>query len=276
MKALVINVDTATARMDFQHQQLNHLNIEFQRIPAYKINGKKDALFLDYYSTWERPLSTSEVSCFFSHKSSWDLIIKKNVPMLILEDDAYLSEDVPCQLQELEDIEDIDYVNLEARGRNQKKCISKEKTATLCNSSLLRLYQGRSGAAAYVLWPSGAKKLIKKIEQKGIGIADKFINSNYSLLAYQIEPASAIQLDQCEHYGIASPLQVETSIKNVKATVSLHVDKYLKYRLRRLSGEFKVALNQLRNRHYYIRRPISLSDNFKCYRVNSSAMRKPS
>ena len=44
MKALVINVDTATARMAFQHQQLNHLNIEFQRMPAYKIKGKKDEM----------------------------------------------------------------------------------------------------------------------------------------------------------------------------------------------------------------------------------------
>jgi glycosyl transferase family 25 len=183
--------------------------------------------------------------------------------MLVLEDDAFLSSDVPCQLKVLEKLENIDYVNLEARGKDQKKCVSKNIKETICDASLLRLYQGRSGSAAYILWPSGAKKLLAKMEKRGAGIADKFINSDYSLLAYQVEPASVIQLDKCEHYGLVSPIQVDTSITNAKATVSLNANKYLKYRLKRLYGEFKIGLNQLRNRRHFTRRPIVLSDKFK-------------
>jgi len=265
MKALVINVDTATERMEFQSQQLDRLSIDFHRLPACQLNGENDALFLKYYTTWERPLSLSEVSCFFSHKNAWDTVIQENSPMLILEDDAFLSEDVPCQLEALEKLEsvDVDYVNLEARGRNQKKCVSKNVTETICGASLLRLYQGRSGAAAYVLWPNGAKKLLERLERKGAAIADKFINSEYSLLAYQVEPASVIQLDKCEHYGLASPIHVSTSITNARATISLNANKYLKYRLKRLFGELRIGLNQLRNRRHFIRRTIALSNKFK-------------
>ncbi len=49
--------------------------------------------------------------------------------------------------------------------------------------NLFRLYQGRSGA--YVLWPSGAKKLLEKVEQGNVGLADKFINADYSLQAFK-------------------------------------------------------------------------------------------
>ncbi len=263
MKALVINVATATERMAFQRQQLDRLGIKFLRILACEIKDKNDTLYLKSYDTWERPLSLSEVSCFLSHQSAWDIIIKENVPMLILEDDAFLTEDVPCQLQSLEKLNNIDYVNLEARGNHQKKCISKQVTETCCGASLLRLYQGRSGAAAYILWPNGAKKLIQEMKKKGMGIADKHINSCYSLLAYQVEPASAIQLDQCEHYGLIAPLQVETSIQNAKATVvGTNFFIYLKYRYKRLQGQLNIATNQLRNSRHCVRRPIVLSDKF--------------
>ncbi len=263
MKALVINVESATARMGFQREQLTRLNIEFSRLPACEIKDKADSVFLQYHNTWERPLSVSEVSCFFSHKSAWDLIIKENTPMLILEDDAFLSDDVPCLLKAFQKLENIDYINLEVRGKNQKKCISNTVKKSFCNASLLRLYQGRSGAAAYVLWPNGARVLIEQLNNKGAGIADKFINANYSLSAYQVEPAPVIQLDQCESYGLVSPLEVKTSISNAKAQVKSGVVNYWRYRSKRLMGEFKVGMNLFKNRHHATRRAIAISNKFK-------------
>ena len=197
MKALVINLDSAVERMEFQNQQLNSLAIDFQRLPAFKINNTDDPIYQQYYETWQRPMSPSEVSCFFSHKKAWDQILKENQAMLVLEDDALLAQNLSCILEELSTIKnigyEIDYVNLEER-KNRKKLLSNKSKSDFCDTSLTRLYQGRSGAAGYVLWPSGAKKLLLQMENKGIGIADKFINENYSLKSYQIEPASIIQL----------------------------------------------------------------------------------
>lgn len=248
--------------MVFQRRQLQHLGIDFERLPACRISGDEDPLYLQHYNNWNRPLSPSEVSCFFSHKNAWDIVIKENSPMLILEDDALLDETISGLLEALEVFDNLDYVCLEARGNHQKKCLAKESSATICDASLLRLYQGRSGAAAYVLWPSGAQKLINQMSHKGIGIADKFINLNYSLLAYQIEPAPAIQLDQCRHYGLKTPLQVSTSITNARLAKDSNRLTYLKYRYRRLLAELTTGINQLSHLHHANRRAITVSDHF--------------
>lgn len=259
MKALVINLDSATQRMAFQKKQLESLEISFQRLPTYKINSSKEQFYQRYCSTWQRPMSTSEVSCFFSHKNAWDQVVKENQPMLILEDDALLAQNVPCILKELSHLKNMDYVNLEER-KTRKKLLAKTSKNQFCNASLIRLYQGRSGAAGYVLWPSGAEKLLKQIN-KGIGIADKFINENYSLNAYQIEPAPIIQLDQCKAYQIEPPFEVKSSIcSNTERLVS---NSRWNFKLRRILGVLKIALNQILHSHHANRRPVEISDQFK-------------
>ncbi len=99
------------------------------------------------------------------------------------------------------------------------------------------------------------------MENKGIGIADKFINENYSLQAFQMEPASIIQLDQCEIHGIESPLKVSSSI-SPKSSSSAAKPKW-QFQLRRILGEIKIGLNQVRHFHHSKRRAIKISKHFK-------------
>jgi len=122
------------------------------------------------------------------------------MPALILEDDALLSQYVPELLKSFTNKKNVDLINLEVRGR--KKFISKIGQDTACNSKLFKLYQDRNGAAGYVLWPSGAKKLLQYERENGIALADAQIANCNTLVSYQIEPAHVIQLDQCNHYGI--------------------------------------------------------------------------
>lgn len=260
MKALVINLDDAVERMEFQQQQLNRLGIKFKRLPAVKISSDNE-IYQKFYKTWERPLRTSEVSCFFSHKNAWEQVIENNEPLLVLEDDAFLVDEVCCLLASLEELNDIDYVNLEVTGTKKKRLVSKEHL-DICESSLFRLYQGRSGAGGYVIWPSGARKLLEKMKKGGIGLADKFINSCYSLHAYQIEPACLIQLDQCVFYDVVAPLQSQSTI-SVSST--LLVDDFFCFqcRYRRLIGQIKIAINRLIHVRKTILRQIALSDSFK-------------
>ena len=262
MQAIVINLDSAKERLDFQMKQLDSLGIKFQRLAAYQINSDSDNVYQNFYKTWQRPMTVSEVSCFFSHKNAWDIILEKNEPMLILEDDAWLAENVPEVLGKIESSSNIDYITLEVTGSNSRKLIAKTPIDSFCNINLLRLYQGRSGAGGYVLWPSGAKKLLDQFNQGRIGLADKFINANYSLLAYQVEPAIVIQLDQCRFFEIEPPLKVNTSISN-KNNTSLKPYDRVRYKLKRALGEIKIGLNLLKHKQHAVRRRISLSDYFR-------------
>lgn len=241
MKALVINLFKATERMEFQTQQLKGLGIEFERLPAVSIDDLEEVVYQKYHSTWERPLRRSEVACFFSHKNAWEEVINNNSPMLILEDDAYISQATPCLLKELKNIQEVDYVTLEVRSR--KKIIAKKTAYKFCESSLIRLYQDRTGAAGYILWPSGAKKLIERFNKEKIALADAFISSTYILNAYQIEPAAIIQLDQCGNYGIASPLETESAISSEAKPIA-KITRHWSYRVKRILGQLRMGVRQ--------------------------------
>jgi glycosyl transferase family 25 len=270
MNVLVINLNSATQRMEFQNAQLNQLGLKYERLVASRIENETDEKFVKYHATWQRPMSVAEVSCFFSHKAAWERVIEANSPMLILEDDALLADSVPNLLGELERQTNVDYVNLEGRGINKKKQLAKVATKRFGDYKMTRLYQGRSGAAGYIMWPSGAKKLIGKMQEEGIAIADKFINSNYKLIAYQIEPAPIIQLDQCELHGMIAPISVETSIGNRPPPASTTSKMFWVYSVRRIIGQLRIGVNQLQNRQHSTRRNVAIADFSKMIHTRKS------
>lgn len=263
MKTLVINLDLEKDRMNFQRKQLGNLGVEFERLSAVRIESKDELSYQTLSQTWERPLRISEVSCFLSHKRAWSKVIDYQQPMLILEDDAYLASNISCVLQELERLGDLDYVCLEVRGEKQKKLVAQKVRKFFCESSLFRLYQGRSGAAAYVLWPSGAKILMEGTGKGSkAGLADKFINATYLLRAYQLEPAIAIQLDQCHFHQISPPIDVSSSISSISVPKERNVLRYFIFKGRRVLGELKILFNYLKYRKVAIKREVQLSRRF--------------
>ena len=88
--------------------------------------------------------------------------------------------------------------------RDSSTSSSKIGQDTACHSKLFKLYLDRTGAAGYILWPPGAKKLLQYEREHGIALADAQIANCNTLVSYQIEPAHIIQLDQCNYYGIPS------------------------------------------------------------------------
>ncbi len=264
MRALLINLDKATERMAFQKKQLQNLGIKYQRITAISTDSLKRRTYNKYYTTWERPLRYSEVACFLSHLSAWELIISNQEPMLVLEDDALLSKKTPCLLDELEKSDDIDFVSLEVRGR--KKTIAKHATHMICGLSMKILYQDRTGAAGYVLWPEGAKKLIERTRNGNIALTDAFISSCYQLRAFQVEPATIIQLDQCHVYGIPCPIKIKSFIASENKPGSSDGIRWT-YRLKRLLGQLKLGLRQLSVLHKSERKIIEIADDLKNHSV---------
>ena len=241
MQIFVINLPDAVKRRKLQKDQLDKLGLEYKILDATSVDDISEATYKKHYFDWQRPLSKTEVACYYSHRSAWDKVILSGEPALILEDDAILSIFLPELLDNLNKIKSTDLINLENRGR--KKFVSRSYLDIVCNSKLLRLYQDRTGAAGYILWPSGANKLIQLEKNSGIGLADAHITSCHSLKAYQVEPSPIIQLDQCKEYGVTNSYKKVIS----KSTVSTH-DNYrggAYFILKRLLHQLRLALRQL-------------------------------
>jgi glycosyl transferase family 25 len=219
VQTFVISLPNAIERRKFQQDQLTKLGLEYKILDATSADDISEATFKKHYFDWQRPLRKTEIACYYSHRSAWEIVIKSRKPALILEDDAILSKCLPRLLDNLNDIDNSDLINLENRSR--KKFVSRSKIDIDCNSKLLRLYQDRTGAAGYILWPSGAIKLLQHEKEFGISLADSHISSCKALTSFQVEPAAIIQLDQCDNYGIHNhqlgTIQVSTVSQNNNA-----------------------------------------------------------
>ncbi len=241
MQIFVINLPSAIERRKLQQDQLTNLGLEYKILDATSADDISEATYKKHYFDWQRPLRKTEVACYYSHRSAWEIVIKSRKPALILEDDAMLSRCVPELLDNLNDIDNSDLINLE--NMNRKKFVSRSHLDIDCNSKLLRLYQDRSGAAGYILWPSGANKLIQLEKNSGIGLADAHIANCYALKAYQVEPSPIIQLDQCKIYGITNTYTETVSKSTVNVGVKYKITIY--FIVKRVLYQLKLALRQL-------------------------------
>ena len=238
---LVISLPSAKERRCFQKNQLAKLDLKFSFLDATSVDNIDEIIYKQHCQDWQRPLKKTEVACYYSHRHAWNRVIQSNQPVLILEDDALLSKCVPELLKEFTNKENADFINLENRGR--KKFVSKSGESIACNSKILRLYQDRTGAAGYILWPSGAKKLIQCEKKKGIALADAHITACNSLNAYQVEPSPIIQLDQCAYYGIENPVDIKTLESSVSSRNNSKGGWF--FRFKRIYSQVKLGLRQL-------------------------------
>lgn len=229
-------------RREFQKQQLQKLDLEYEVISATTVTEIED-VYSNYYYDWQRPLRKVEVACYFSHQKLWQRILKEQQPALILEDDAVLCKSLPKILEFTKTLTSIDYINLETVGR--KKLLGK-KSIAVSNSKfkLLPLYLDRAGAGGYILYPSGAKKLLDFEQQQGIGLSDAHMNSCSSLVSYQLEPACVVQMDQCHHCGLSSPLALISNIATLKRP-HIKPKHFFYFKFKRLKSQIAQGYRQL-------------------------------
>jgi glycosyl transferase family 25 len=242
MQILVLNLATATKRMEFQQQQLDALGLEFQRLDAITPETLSPPADHSYWLGWERPLADIEKAILLTHCRAWDKVVSDNKPYLILEDDALLSSELSLFLSSAENLKNIDHISLEVRAR--KKLLGKRFHPQL---NIRRLYQDRTGAAAYILWPKGAQKLLQTCRNRP-GLADGIICAAYNMVSYQADPALVIQLDQCKHYGFDR--NEDGSTLNTSSRKDMEVDlsrfKYLNFRFRRIYSQVRMGLRMFR------------------------------
>lgn len=213
MKALIINLKNSTDRMSFMDQQLKALSINYNRLEAVDASKLSNEIYSKYSDNWERPLRRSEIACFMSHKRAWELVIKENQPFLILEDDVILNRQTKDILDLLQNLESHKFINLETSYR--AKFLSKNCLFIDNKFALHELYHNKTGAAAYIIWPSVAKFLLSEFYNKGAALADAAIYNNFfKLKQYQIKPALAIQAHDCKRFEIKEPFIHSSTISN--------------------------------------------------------------
>ncbi|MBY4893707.1 glycosyltransferase family 25 protein [Rhodobacteraceae bacterium N5(2021)] len=232
----MINLDGEVARMAFMAEQLAALGIAFDRLQATTPDTLSPPPNDPYWSLWERPLRTTEMAAMASHRAAWSRVLEEDAPMLILEDDALLHGVTPSFLGAVAPIDEAELVSLETRGR--AKLISRKNHP---QALIHRLWQDRSGAAAYVLRPAGARKLLARVA-KAPGLADAILCAAYDVSAWQAVPAIACQLDMCEAYGMSPPLATVSVIDSEPRPTG---PKSRSQKLRRIWSQTRMGLRQL-------------------------------
>jgi len=249
VNTLIINLKSSQDRRDFQKRQFGKLGLDFEILEAFSVADLSEEQYQKFGFGWQRPLRKVEVACFLSHQKAWEEVIKRNQPCLILEDDAVLASNTKEILNEIEQhqFSDVDLINLEVRSR--KKIISRTPVCILGSTQvkLYELYQDRTGAAGYILYPSGAQKLLNRLAQTAPAIADGFIFSAYELQCLQVEPAVIIQEDQLGAYGLLQQESFDSTIgrsEHFKPEFISIKEKY-KFKKRRLAGQITMAIRYL-------------------------------
>lgn len=205
-QVIVINKEDATDRLDFQTWQLGQMGFDFIRVDAFTPDSLPKVR-ASYWKKWRRPLRPTECARLLSHGMAWDWVAE-NGPALIIEDDAVLARTVPDILQNLEQIDQIEYLSLEVRGR--RKLLGKSAIPIGHGVASHRLYLDRLGSAAYVLWPKGAKKLIRRASKGAVSL-DGIAQWAKTMKCYQADPACAVQLDMAASYGLSAPIESNSS-----------------------------------------------------------------
>ena len=257
MKALVINLDKAQDRWEFQKLQLGRLSIKYERLSAVEVGSLSPEQYEREAYSWERPLRVVELACFLSHMKAWERVVELDENTLVLEDDALLSSVVPILLKEIEELE-IDYASFETRKR--KKLLSKSSRVLSHGYSAVEMFQDRCGAAGYFLSPKGAEILLNRYKSHGAALADAFIAHCYEWQAYQVVPAAIIQLDCTTHYGVPSPMQTVSFIATVEKPELRSTLEYIRFKLRRIWAQVRLGIRVLWKRGEWVEVSVQRKD----------------
>lgn len=235
MKALFINLEHEETRRDFQIAQAARLGLELHRIPAVTRDTVSPPPDAAYWQRWQRPLRHAEMATLLSHRAAWRHVMQVQTPCLILEDDAWLMPSSATFLTSVVTLNGIDHLSLEVR--NRFKILGKPHSG---HPGIRRLFLDRTGAAAYLLWPDGAQKLIARTDAIP-GLADAVLMETPGLQSWQADPAQAIQIDMAVHYGLTPPIPVASAISDTARPER----GAMPFRLRRLKENLRLSARML-------------------------------
>ena len=213
MRIVVISHPDTPERMALQRFQFTRLKLDYSRLSAFTAATVEDGGMLSRLPVRER-------ATLRNHMTAWE-DITANGPALIVEDDALLADSVPDILHNIATLPGIDHLSLAVRGR--RKLLGRNRIPVAHGGvAIRRLYLDWQGSAAYILWPSGAQKLLARARRDASPV-DWLLASAFDLKSYQTDPACAVQLDMLEHYDLADEMRFASGLRRAETRpVSAH------------------------------------------------------
>lgn len=256
--ALVINMASATGRLGFMAAQMAALGLPWERIEAVTPATLDPPAADPVWHRWQRPMRVTEMALCASHMQAWARVVALGRPCLVLEDDAVLAAGLPAFLAQVSGLPGIEHISLETRGR--KKLVGRSPHP---DAPIRRLYQDRTGSAAYLVWPEGARKLLAHARRAGAP-SDALISSTYDMASWQADPALSVQLDQCAAYGVPQALPTVSLIDAVgKPPLSAQTPARRRaFRARRILAQITMGWRHLRFARVAERRDIGVATDW--------------
>lgn len=205
-----INLDRAGERRRSLEAQAQALGLALERVRAVEVGDIPAERTKALARTWERDLSGGEIGCFLSHVGQWERIVREDRPALILEDDAVLSRRLPGALAAIEGLEGVDLLNLEDLGR--RRFLARGGGEALTGDvGRVRCHRDKAGTAGYVVWPSGARRLLHGARDRAAP-ADAWLHGA-ALEAYVCEPPLVLQAFVLDALGGQSGLEATSFVQ---------------------------------------------------------------
>ena len=157
-------MSSSSDRFNYISQQLEHQNLSFKRIPGVDIKERQD-LKNKYYSKvrnkldYHTPLTDGEIGCYIAHRNAWKAILDDDIDFgLVLEDDAYLKENLKLILDNLHNTKsDWDILKLADLSTSPRKGTNIEKFQKF---DIQSYYKPPTLCIAEVITRKGAKILL--------------------------------------------------------------------------------------------------------------------
>jgi glycosyl transferase family 25 len=216
MKIFIISLTNATQRRAHISAQLERLGLEYEFFDACRGDNGYQPYFDDYdpdiYMLHSRRTALpGEIGCYASHKSLWQKSIDLQQPVVIIEDDAHLNDELPDALNTAAKIIDqCGFIRLEAnkQTRHFYKPSRYQPVGYLENFEISYLSRIALCATAYIVAPAAA---IKLVAASSILIApnDKFMQQNWhhGQALYLMSPATVRAQDN----ELDSQIKVDTN-----------------------------------------------------------------
>lgn len=260
VKILVINLDRSPERLAFMRSELDQLGLSFERLSATDAKQFSEQDVETWSQTYMRPLSRTEIACWRSHVRAWERCVEEDGWVLVLEDDARLSDRLPAFLAELESLGVDGIVNLETRGKEKWVGAAVEATAAESEVRLYELFIDRGGTAGYLVEPKVARQLIALAANKAAP-SDAFLNLA-GVKRHQAEPGLVVSLFDAGGESVMAEVFTSTIEQPSKGSRLAQFVRNPGYKLRRLRGHLAMSMRKFTASRRGVRRPIALCPSF--------------
>ncbi len=205
IKCFVINLDRRKDRLEKISFHLHKNDFKFERFSAIDAENE-DLSELSKNIVQYGPIgkiSRGDLACFQSHYKLWKHIAEnENDPILILEDDSYISKTGFKLLKDISWIPaDSNIIKCDRFGNSRHRVLLSPAFKTFDSFKLHYLMSKHSGGGGYIITPKGAKFLVKRSINVNVPVDHFLFNPNNSkifndLLPIQVSPAICEQNDK--------------------------------------------------------------------------------